>query len=105
MTRCGKIRFSSWTITEALIRQGFRGGANVQCAMCGHIINAHEEYWNTDNGCYIIPKKIIGSGIKKIDNCIVVCPECYRKIEIRFNDNVIPIAELPFYGIRPKFSP
>jgi hypothetical protein len=70
------------------------------CARCGETLCTDTSVLNTDSGCYTIPRRIIGEGIKSTKNCIAVCPKDYYVFRDKFPDDDIPMSEIPFYNMK-----
>lgn len=90
--------FTPRVTSRACDRQSKMDGWGSWCARCGEFINPLLKGMNIKGGGYAIPrvpKELGGRGT--IDNCVILCPDCFS--EIRAQD----IKEIP-YNVIPYFN-
>jgi hypothetical protein len=74
-----------------------KGNAYARCAKCGKYLFPLFEGRDVKGGWYAVPRiPIAMGGNKKIENCVVLCPECFKEAGQDAN-KVIPYSELPYF--------
>ena len=83
--------FTGRTILVAGIRQDKKDGWGTWCAMCCKNIGLAKEF--------PIPRiPITQGGNWKIENCVILCEECFGKIGFNYPD-IIPYSKLPCFKV------
>ena len=85
--------FSRGAISKAKVRQDDGQGMGIPCARCGAYglsIFTEGIDW------FAIPRIPIGQGGKVGDNCVIVCPKCFKEIG-QDGTKEIPFSELPYF--------
>lgn len=89
-----RVKFRAW---QRQSKPDPSGGSYAVCARCNTHLNILLEGQNVRSGWYAIPRipKVLG-GRGTIDNCVILCPECYKRIG-RNNTKEIPYNALPYF--------
>lgn len=75
------------------------GGAFARCAMCGERLISLFDNRGVKGGWYTVPRvPIAKGGNKRIENCVALCPKCFRQVK-QAGDRVIPYSELPCFEV------
>jgi len=73
------------------------GDTFARCAMCGECLISLFEDKDVRGGWYAVPRvPIAKGGNKRIENCVALCPKCFKKVK-QAGDRIIPYSELPYF--------
>jgi hypothetical protein len=90
------MKFPVAAIDVARDRQDRNDGLGVSCARCCRRIKSIIPIASIE--WYAIPRIPVEQGGRKADNCVIVCPDCYREIG-QDGTKTIPLSELPCYEV------